>query len=121
MKQTARLVTSLQNFICPIINLISVYAPQVGLDQQTKDQIWEDLDELVQGLSESDKLYIGGDFNGCVGVNCVGYEGVHEGCVFGVSNNGGIAILEFAVAYDFVIANTCFKKREEHLITFEVD
>ena len=30
-----------------IFNIISVYAPQVGLDESSKYQFWEDLDEIV--------------------------------------------------------------------------
>ena len=30
-----------------IFNVISVYAPQVGLDESSKCQFWEDLDEIV--------------------------------------------------------------------------
>ena len=31
----------------------------------------------------------------------------------------GDTILDFALAFDLIIANTCFKKREEHLITYK--
>ena len=30
-----------------IINIISVYAPQVGLDEHIKTQIWKSMDELM--------------------------------------------------------------------------
>ena len=30
-----------------IFNVISVYAPQVGLDESNKRQFWKDLDEIV--------------------------------------------------------------------------
>ena len=30
-----------------IFNVISVYAPQVGLDESSKHQFWEELDEIV--------------------------------------------------------------------------
>ena len=32
-----------------IFNVISVYVPQVRLDESSKRQFWEDLDEIVQG------------------------------------------------------------------------
>ena len=38
---------------------------------------------------------------------------------FGELNEEGKSILDFSMAYDFKIANTCFKKREEHLITYK--
>lgn len=38
---------------------------------------------------------------------------------FGTRNESGGEILEFAVAYDLAVANTYFKKRKEHLVTFK--
>ena len=40
-----------------IINIISAYAPQIGLDETTKKQFWENMDELVQGIPESESIY----------------------------------------------------------------
>ena len=102
-----------------IINIISAYAPQVGLDEQTKTQFWELMDELIRGVPSDEKLYIGGDFNGHVGRDCVGYELVHGGHGFGDRNGDGERILDFAVAFNLVIANTYYIKRDEHLITFK--
>ena len=44
---------------------------------------------------------------------------VHGGYGFGDRNNFRAAILDFAVAYDLIVANTFFRKRDEHLITFK--
>jgi Reverse transcriptase (RNA-dependent DNA polymerase). len=102
-----------------IINIISAYAPQVGLDEQTKIEFWEQMDELLREVPIDEKLYIGGDFNGHVGGDRVGYEMVHGGHGFGDRNASGESILEFAIAFDLVLANTYYKKRDEHLITFK--
>ena len=102
-----------------IINIISAYAPQIGLDETTKKQFWENMDALVQGIPESERIFIGGDLNGHVGKTSGGYERVHGGYGFGERNAVGEAILEFAMAYDLAIANTYFIKREEHLVTFK--
>ena len=40
------------------LNVISVYAPQVGLSESTKRQFWEDLDSMVSTLPISEKLFI---------------------------------------------------------------
>ena len=102
-----------------ILNIVNVYAPQVGLDEETKRLFWEDLDEVVQGIPQSEGLLIGGDFNGHIGSRREGYEMVHGGFGYGVRNSGGVSILDFAVAYDLSIVNSFFRKREEHLITFK--
>jgi hypothetical protein len=100
------------------LNVISAYAPQVGLSKGTKMQFWEDLDSMVSTVPISEKLFIEGDLNGYVGVTNVGFEWVHGGVGYGSRNQEGEDILNFALAYDLLIANTLFRKRESHLVTF---
>eukprot|EP00262_Sarcandra_glabra_P012088 TRINITY_DN3039_c0_g2_i3.p1 TRINITY_DN3039_c0_g2~~TRINITY_DN3039_c0_g2_i3.p1 ORF type:complete len:402 (+),score=55.32 TRINITY_DN3039_c0_g2_i3:275-1480(+) len=102
-----------------ILNIISAYAPQVGLRENVKQEFWQSMDELVQGIPNSESIVIGGDFNGHVGKMRNGYERIHGGYGFGERNEMGGAILDFAVAFDLAIANTFFKKKDEHLITFK--
>ncbi|KAM2969624.1 hypothetical protein FF2_016698 [Malus domestica] len=102
-----------------LINVISAYAPQVGLDTSSKEKFWEDLGDLVQGIAQTEKLFIGGDLNGHVGRETGNYGGFHGGHGFGERNEDGEAILDFAMAYDLFLANTFFKKREEHVITYK--
>nr|XP_016461082.1 PREDICTED: uncharacterized protein LOC107784463 [Nicotiana tabacum] len=49
------------------LNVISAYAPQVGLDEEVKRCFWEDFDEVVCGIPYTEKLFIGRDFNGHIG------------------------------------------------------
>jgi len=51
-------------------------------------------------------------------VNSGGYEGVDGGHGFGNISEEGNAFLEMAQGLDLLIANTCFKKPKEHLITY---
>ncbi|GKE54012.1 retrovirus-related pol polyprotein LINE-1 [Tanacetum coccineum] len=66
------------------VNMISTYAPQVGLRAVTE-----------------------------------GYAGVHGGFGYGVRNEEGRAILDFAIAHDLVVVYLNFKKRDHHLVTFQ--
>jgi hypothetical protein len=66
----------------------------------------------------SEKLFIGGDLNGYVGSTRVGFNRVHGGFGYGSRNQEGEGILNFALAYDLIVANTLFRKRVSHLITF---
>ncbi|KAM2304509.1 hypothetical protein ACFXTH_024206 [Malus domestica] len=102
-----------------LINVISAYAPQVGLDTSSKEKFWEDLGDLVQGIAQTEKLFIGGDLNGHVGRETGNYGGFHGGHGFRERNEDGEAILDFAMAYDLFLANTFFKKRKEHVITYK--
>ena len=101
-----------------VLNVISAYAPQVGHDESAKQLFWEDLDRLVRAIPSSEKLFIGGDLNGHVGTSSAGFEAVHGGFGYGSRNQEGEEVLDFAIAFDPMIANTFFRKRQSHLVTF---
>uniref|UniRef100_A0A1S3ZUT0 Craniofacial development protein 2-like n=1 Tax=Nicotiana tabacum TaxID=4097 RepID=A0A1S3ZUT0_TOBAC len=86
------------------LNAISAYAPQTGLDEEVKRRFWEALDE---------------DFNGHIGSSTGGNGEVHGGFGFGDRNGGVTSLLDFARAFELVIVNSVFPKREEHLVTFQ--
>jgi len=102
-----------------IFNVVSVYAPEIGLDADIKRVFWEDLDEVIQSIPQTETLLIEGDFNRHIGRRGNGYEMIHGGFGYGEGNSGGVSILDFAVAYELSIVNSCFKKKEEDLITFK--
>ena len=81
-------------------------------------EFWEDLDGLIRAVPSSEKLFIGRDLNGHVGTTRAGFEAVHGGFWYGSRNQEGEEVLDFAVAFDLMIANTFFKKRESHQVTF---
>ncbi|XP_019225988.1 PREDICTED: uncharacterized protein LOC109207505 [Nicotiana attenuata] len=85
---------------------------EVGLDKEVKKQFWKDLDEMVRSILHTEKLFIGGDFNGHIGASGRGYDDVHGGYGFGDRNEGGNSLLHFARAFDLVITNSSFPKRE---------
>ena len=80
-----------------VLNVISAYAPQVGLSEEAKRKFWEDLDVMVRNVHSSEKLFIGGDFNGHVGSSSGGFERVHGGFGFGSRNQEGEDILNFVL------------------------
>ena len=100
-------------------HIISAYAPQARLDESAKSQFWEEMDGFLRETPTSEKFFLGGDLNRHVGKDNRGYERVHGGHEFGEKNELEDTILDFALAFDLVIANTCFKKREGHLITYK--
>ncbi|PWA71038.1 hypothetical protein CTI12_AA283600 [Artemisia annua] len=72
------------------VNVISAYAPQVGRS------------DIEKRRATTDE-----------------YAGVHGGFGYGVRNDEGCSILEFATAHNLVVANSFFKKRDVHIITFQ--
>ena len=91
---------------------------QVGHNESAKRLFWEDLDCLVRTVPSSNKLFIGGDLNGHIGTSSAGFEAVHVGFGYGSRNQEGEEVLDFAIAFDLMIANTFFRKRQSHLVTF---
>ena len=69
------------------------------------------MDSLIRVVPSSEKLFIGGDLNGHVGTTSTGFKAVHGGFGYGSRNQEGEEVLEFAVAFDLMIANTFFRKQ----------
>jgi hypothetical protein len=72
-------------------------------------------------MSSSEKLLIGRDLNGHIDTTKGDFERVYEGFGYGEQNQEGEKILNFAIAYDLMVANTFFRKKNFHLITFNSD
>ena len=102
-----------------VLKVLSVYAPQTGLEESTKDAFYDSLQTVISELPDKEIVIPCGDWNGHVGREAAGYEGVHGGSGYGECNANGDRVLEFAVANDFVIGNTFFVKRDSHLITYQ--
>ncbi|EDO45072.1 predicted protein, partial [Nematostella vectensis] len=102
-----------------ILTTFSIYAPQVGLDDEAKDSFYDELFCAVSKTAETESLFLCGDFNGHVGSMAGGYEGVHGGYGYGERNPEGVRLLDFAVANELVITNSMFQKRSSHLVTYQ--
>ena len=101
-----------------IITVVSVYAPQCGLDQSTKDAFYDDLQYVMSKVKDQEFLIPCGDWNGHIGQMAEGFEGVHGGKAYGERNLEGDRLLEFVSSFDLVITNSFFCKRKSHLVTF---
>ena len=102
-----------------IFTVVSVYAPQCGLDASEKDSFYDSLMNVTSKLGEKEFVVVAGDFNGHVGRSVVGYDGIHGGYGYGVSNKEGERILDFCAAFNMFVGNTYFKKKDSHLVTYE--
>jgi hypothetical protein len=92
------------------------YAPKAGHSESAKSIFLEDLNGMVRAISISDKLFIG-DLNLHVGTSA-GLEAVYEGFGYGSSKHEGEEVLDFAIAFGILIANTFSLERESHLVTY---
>ena len=85
---------------------------------EEKEQFYAMLGKIRSEISRDERVVICGDFNGHVGKDADGFEGVHGGYSFGVRNAEGEMLLEFAEGAEMLVANTCFKKKDHRLITY---
>ena len=102
-----------------VLNLISVYVPQVGRSMNEKEEFYISLGNVLATIRNNEYLVVCGDFNGHVGKEVAGFEGVHGGFGFGSRNVEGEMLLEFADAWNLAVTNTWFKKDIGRLITYE--
>ena len=104
-----------------VVTFLSVYAPQSGLSDEVKDLFFDQLRAVTARIPASEFLIPCGDWNGHVGLAGTGYREVHGGMGYGRPEPDveGERILEYALAFDLLLGNTCFKKRDSHLITYE--
>ena len=57
-------------------------------------------------------------FSRHIGKEAHSYESDHGDFGLGERNESGEQLLHFALAHDLVIANSIFRKKKEHLITY---
>ena len=104
-----------------VVTFLSVYAPQSGLSDEVKDLFFDQLRAVTARIPASEFLTPCGDWNGHVGRAGTGYREEHGGMGYGRPEPDveGERILEYALAFDLLLGNTCFKKRDSHLITYK--
>jgi len=102
-----------------VLNVVSVYAPQVGREMVEKEKFYWELDKVLSGIGDKERLIVCGDFNGHVGEKVEGFAGVHGGKGYGVRNLEGEMLLKFADSKEMFVANTWFEKELSKKITYE--
>ena len=76
---------------------------------------------MTARIPRSEFLIPCGDWNGHVSRAGTEYREVHGGMRYGRYEPyvEGERTLEYALAFDLLLGNTCFKKRDSHLITYK--
>ena len=102
-----------------MINIFSVYAPQVGCSEEEKNSFWEDMNRELSEMSVQERLIMGGDLNGHVGSNREGIDRVHGGWGIGERNAEGERVIDCAVSFDLAVVNTWYRKDHSKYITYK--
>ena len=100
------------------ITLINVYAPTEDNTEETKEQLYDNLQYLLDKTPKNDTVIILGDVNAQLGKErlyreVTGLHSLHEE----TSRNGEL-LCEFAYANNMVVMNTNFQHKRIHKITW---
>ena len=98
------------------ITVIQVYAPTSNAEEAEVEQLYEDLQDLLELTPKKDVLFIIGDWNAKVGSQeTLGVTGKFG---LGVQNEAGQRLIEFCQENALVIANTLFQQHKRRLYTW---
>ena len=97
------------------ITVIQAYAPTSNAKEAEVEQLYEDLQDLLELTLKKDVLFIIGDWNAKVGSQDT--PGVTGKFGLGVRNDAGQRLIEFYLETALVIANTLFQQHNRRLYT----
>ena len=117
-RKSDRVIVLVMSFGKVIVRVISAYAPHQGRKDEEKVKFYDDVSEVLSQAGSGEFVVLLGDFNGHVGRNADGYEGVHGGFGYGDRNDEGRRLLELADAHGMVVGNTLFTRSLERSITY---
>ena len=91
-----------------IITVIQVCAPKTNAKEAEVEQIYEDLQYLLELTPKKDVLFMIGDWNAKLGSQDI--PGVADKFGLGVQNEAGQRLTEFCQENALIIANTLFQQ-----------
>jgi len=90
-----------------LLNVLTVYAPHSGKQDEEKERFWNGVFRLVSCICQNEIVMFAGDMNGHIGSSNVGYGGTHGGFWYGCRNADGSRILEVAGGLGIQAGNIC--------------
>ncbi len=76
------------------------YALHAGCGENEKSMFWEEMDEELRDISDTEKLWVGGDFDDHCGRNDSGKEETIGKYGVGESNEAGDNCVAFAMSHN---------------------
>ena len=93
--------------------VIQAYAPTSNAEEDEVEQLYEDLQHLLELTPKKDVLFIIGDWNAKVGSQET--PGITGKFGLGMRNEAGQRLIEFCQENALVIANTLFQQHKRRL------
>ena len=100
------------------ITVIQIYAPTSNAEEAEVEQLYEDLQDLLELTPKKDVLFIIGDWNANVGSQET--PGVIGKLGLGVQNEAGQRLIEFCQENALVIATTHFQQPQEKTLYMDI-
>ena len=98
------------------ITVIQVYDPISNAEEAEVEEVYEDLQDLLERIPQKDVLFIIGDRNAKVGSQET--PGVTGKFGLGMRNEAGQRLIQFCQENSLVIANTLFQQHKRRLYTW---
>ena len=89
-----------------VIRVILAYGPQAGRPIEEKFRFYDELVGKCKSQNPGEQVFRQGDFNGHVGEEIKGFEGVHGGNGIGKRYVEGRMLFEFCDERELCVANT---------------
>lgn len=96
--------------------IISAYAPTLDADDNIKEAFYANLEDILSGIPQRDKIILLGDFNARVGCDNQLWAGIIGKDGVGTCNSNGVLLLTKCAEHELVITNTLFRQKN-HLKT----
>ena len=84
-----------------------------------KNDVWEDLDGLIESVLNEERIVLGADLNGHNFCMKETYEEIMGRYFTGTRNKEGSMNVDFGKRMDLAIINTYFKMNDEHRVTYK--
>ena len=82
-----------------------------------ENDLWQDLDWLIESVSKQERIVLGVDLNRHVGEGNIGDKEVIGRHGARTRNKEGRMVVDFAKRMDLMVVNTYFKKKDKHRVT----
>ncbi|XP_068717545.1 craniofacial development protein 2-like [Montipora capricornis] len=100
------------------LTVVSAYAPTLTSPDETKEQFYDQFDQVIRSTPPSDKLIIFGDFNARVGKGHNSWEGILGRHGVGKINDNGLLLLSKCAQHSLCITNTFFRMADKYKTTW---
>ncbi|VVC46374.1 Endonuclease/exonuclease/phosphatase [Cinara cedri] len=96
------------------LTIISVHAPTEEKTQEEKDDFYDELTNVVDGIPNNRIVVILGDLNAKVGKELIFKPTISHRSLHEVTNNNGLNLIDFATSKGLVIKSTMFSNKKIH-------